>query len=123
MPASAEIMLYVEDPKRSAAYWTDVLGFRDAGTRPGPAGTTSYLVAAAPGDAASFVLMDRKATAKVSPEVSLVFPSILIRADDIAKLRQKIDEAGFWTSDIVEAGSARSFSFQDPDGNYLAAMG
>lgn len=78
-------------------------------------------MAAAPSDAASFVLIDRKATAKVSPEVSLAFPSILIRTDDIVKLRQKIDESGFWISDIVETGSARSFSFRDPDGSCFGA--
>ena len=114
------VMIYVNDPKAVADFWTDKMGFIIGRVTTNETGVLS--VELTPNDIsdAGIVLFDRDVVQKMEPELNLGTPSILFSSYNIKDMRDKLIEKGVNVGDIIEMNGALTFNFSDPEGNYFA---
>lgn len=113
----SEIMLYVKDVENSRRFWVERIGLTLIEKRVGPDNSDAYAINAG---GTTFVLMDRAIVEKYSPEVSIGIPSILFCVDNIDNAHRQLVQANVKTTDIINMGGMRTFSFCDDEGNYYA---
>lgn len=115
-----DVMVYCDDVEASRMCWTEKLGFKLEGMRPGPAGSEAPELSFGPASA-RIVLMDRALVEKFSPEVSTSTPSLLFHVGDIEAAHEEMAKLGATVSDLVDMGGMRTFSFADDEGHWMAA--
>lgn len=117
----AQVMLYVNDPKKVAAFWVDALGFvkiREEDTQ----GVIQIAIAPTENSETQFVLFERAVIEKMEPELNFGTPSILLASQELDALYQKLKSAGVTVGKLVDMPQGRVFNFADPEGNYFAVM-
>ncbi len=115
-----KVMIYVNDPKTAADFWTDKMGFSKVKVDTYEAGVLSVELAPNDTSDASIVLFDRNVVEKMSPEINLGTPSILFSSYDIRDMRDRLIGNGVNVGDIIEMGGVLTFNFSDYEGNYFA---
>jgi lactoylglutathione lyase len=115
-----KVMIYVADPKKLAAFWTDLLGFGLIQKQEHEGKTLAVELSPDPDSDASIVLFDRAFVQKMSPEIQLGTPSIMFGSCDIDALRDELLKAGGAVGEVIEMNGVRTFNFADPEGNYFA---
>ncbi len=117
---TCELMIYVNDVESCHTYWTEKLGFTDAGVRPGIAGTNAYALTFGVGGM-TLILMNKQLVEQYSPEVSTAMPSLLFHTTDLAALHTDLKQKGVHVSEMQNFGGRSSFSFSDEEDHYMAA--
>ncbi|MCI1288700.1 MAG: metallophosphoesterase [Olsenella sp.] len=117
---SLDVMVYVDDVEACRRYWTEKLGFREAGRRPGPAGSDAWCLSFGT-SGARVVLMGKRVVEESSPEVSTAMPSLLFHVANVDAYHDELEGRGITLSPISDAGGMRSFAFCDGEGHWMAA--
>ncbi|PLS32634.1 glyoxalase/bleomycin resistance/extradiol dioxygenase family protein [Carnobacterium maltaromaticum] len=116
-----QVMLYVNDQKAAAEFWTQKIGFTKSTEVDNGDGTFSIEIAPKETSDTSFVLHDRKLVEKLHPELSLGTPSILFSASaKLETLYAEFQEKGITVGDLIEMPQMKVFNFADSEGNYFA---
>lgn len=121
MNNDVEVMLYVTDVEREAAFWQSV-GFIERDRQ--DMGKT-MMVQVAPSAEGDFALnlFDIAFIREESPEVADNVPSIMFHSDDVEALYHKMQSLEIETGELVEMGLQKVFNFANPDGLYFAVSG
>lgn len=114
-----QVMLYVNDVEAVSTFWEDKLNFvvRQKSTEP-----LSVELAPTEDSETSFVLHDKEFIAKMSPELHLGTPSILLYSNDLEKDYQTLQGKGVKVGAIVELPHGKVFNFADVEENYFAII-
>ncbi|WP_413497694.1 VOC family protein [Carnobacterium maltaromaticum] len=116
-----QVMLYVNDQKAAAEFWTQKVGFTKSTEVDNGDGTFSIEIAPKESSDTSFVLHDRKLVEKLHPELKLGTPSILFSASSkLETLYAEFQEKGITVGDLIEMPQMKVFNFADSEGNYFA---
>lgn len=116
-----QVMLYVNDQKAAAEFWTQKVGFTKSTEVDNGDGTFSIEIAPKETSDTSFVLHDRKLVEKLHPELNLGTPSILFSASaKLETLYAEFQEKGITVGDLIEMPQMKVFNFSDSEGNYFA---
>lgn len=116
-----QVMLYVNDQKAAAEFWTQKIGFTKSTEVDNGDGTFSIEIAPKESSDTSFVLHDRKLVEKLHPELNLGTPSILFSASaKLETLYTEFQEKGITVGDLIEMPQMKVFNFADSEGNYFA---
>ncbi|WP_157454752.1 VOC family protein [Carnobacterium maltaromaticum] len=116
-----QVMLYVNDQKAAAEFWTQKVGFTKSTEVDNGDGTFSIEIAPKETSDTSFVLHDRKFVEKLHPELNLGTPSILFSASaKLETLYAEFQEKGITVGDLIEMPQMKVFNFADSEGNYFA---
>lgn len=116
-----QVMLYVNDQKAAAEFWTQKVGFTKSTEVDNGDGTFSIEIAPKETSDTSFVLHDRKLVEKLHPELNLGTPSILFSASaKLETLYAEFQEKGIMVGDLIEMPQMKVFNFADSEGNYFA---
>ncbi len=115
-----KVMIYVNNPKAAADFWTDKIGFTVDKINDSETGIFSVELTPNSTSDAGIVLFDRDIVRKMEPELNLGTPSILFSSYNIKDMRDKLIEKGVNVGDIIEMNGALTFNFSDPEGNYFA---
>lgn len=114
-----QVMLYMEDIESAAAFWKEKMGFEWIEKQEqGP--QVSYIVAPKQDSEVQFVLHDRKAVAKMNPDMNLGVPSILMTATNLDAYQKELLAKGVIANPIMDLGFMKVFNFSDQEGNYFA---
>ncbi|MFV0558514.1 MAG: VOC family protein [Enterococcus sp.] len=113
-----QIMLYVDDVKKVAAFW-QALGFVIIDEQEAD-GTAVIEIGASELAQAHFVLYDRQFIEAHSPEVASNSPSIMFFTTDAMALYKKMQANQVELGDLVQLGERLVFNFADIEGNYFA---
>ena len=114
------VMLYVNNPKAEADFWTGKVGFTLLGEQALPGGAMAYEVAPSARSETKLALFDRETVARAEPDLNLGTPSILFGSCDLRKTYDDFVAAGILTGELSNQGDAKTFNFQDPEGNWFA---
>lgn len=116
-----QVMLYVNNQKAAAEFWTQKVGFTKSTEVDNGDGTFSIEIAPKETSDTSFVLHDRKIVEKLHPELNLGTPSILFSASSkLETLYAEFQEKGITVGDLIEMPQMKVFNFADSEGNYFA---
>ena len=115
-----KVMIYVNNPKAAADFWTDKIGFTVDKINDSETGIFSVELTPNSTSDAGIVLFDRDIVRKMEPELNLGTPSILFSSYNIKDMRDKLIEKGVNVGDIIEMNGSLNFNFSDPEGNYFA---
>ena len=115
-----KVMIYVNNPKAAADFWTDKIGFTVDKINDSETGIISVELTPNSTSDAGIVLFDRDIVRKMEHELNLGTPSILFSSYNIKDMRDKLIEKGVNVGDIIEMNGALTFNFSDPEGNYFA---
>ncbi|MBF0713575.1 VOC family protein [Gemella sp. GH3] len=115
-----QVMLYVKDQDKAADFWKNKVGFEKVVRVDNIMGGYSYEVAPKLNGATEFVLHDIEQVRKMSPEINLGTPSILMATDNIEETYNKLLANGVNVNEIVSFGDIKVFNFSDDEGNYFA---
>lgn len=116
-----QVMLYVNDQKAAAEFWTQKVGFIKSTEVDNGDGTFSIEIAPKETSDTSFVLHDRNLVEKLHPELNLGTPSILFSASaKLETLYAEFQEKGITVGDLIEMPQMKVFNFADSEGNYFA---
>lgn len=115
-----KVMIYVKDPRTVADFWIQKVDFIEIQENKNDAKTISVEVAPSDHCDASIVLFDREIVAKMSPELSLGTPSILLSSFDVEAMRATLIERGVTVGEVVTMQNQKTFNFCDNEDNYFA---
>ncbi len=118
--AVGRVMLYVNNPREVADFWTQKLGFVEVDTKPGPEGTLQIEVTPTKGADTTLVLFNREVIARLEPELPLGAPSILFSCHNLEETHKTLKAKGVQVGEIGEIEGMKTFNFPDIEGNYFA---
>ena len=115
-----QVMLYVEDLAKSAAFWTEILGFEVRARA--EQGSGFHWIEVAPGQeaATTLVLHSREAVSKMAPELNLGTPSLMFFTPSVETLREALAGKGVTVGPVVARPDGKVFNFSDNEGHYFA---
>ena len=118
MLQSMNVMIYVDDVEKVAAFFEQAAGTPRADEKTLIDGSKTISVPILP--EASLQFYSRAFIQKYSPEVMLHSPSIMFYVDDLASAHARLLQMGATVNEIVLVGNQQTFNFADPEGNWYA---
>lgn len=118
MLQSMNVMVYVDDVEKVAAFFEQAAGTPRADEKKLIDGSKTITVPILP--EASLQFYSRAFIQKYSPEVMLNSPSIMFYVDDLASAHARLLQMGATVNEIVLVGNQQTFNFADPEGNWYA---
>lgn len=118
MLQSMNVMVYVDDVEKVAAFFEQAAGTPRADEKKLIDGSKTIMVPILP--EASLQFYSRAFIQKYSPEVMLNSPSIMFYVDDLASAHARLLQMGATVNEIVLVGNQQTFNFADPEGNWYA---
>lgn len=115
-----QIMLYVDNQDTAKEFWTEKLGFTVISE--GSSQGIRWIEVAPAHAGTSLVLHDKKAIAKMEPELNLGTPSLMFYSKNLDKLYTDLKNSNVTLGAIVNTPSGRVFNFADSENNYFAVM-
>ncbi|QTD39691.1 VOC family protein [Sporosarcina sp. Te-1] len=116
-----QVMLYVNDQEKAVTFWQEKVGFHVVADE--TAGPMRWIEIAPTKDSeTSLVLHNKKAVARMSPDLHLGTPSLLFYSDRFEQLRRHLMDHQVTVGEIVDMPSGRTFNFADEEDNYFAVM-
>ncbi len=115
-----QIMLYVRDLDENAKFWKEKMGFERVEKVAWLDGDYIYIVSPLMNSEVQFVLQNKTKIEKLSPELNLQTPSVMMQTENIDKLYQRLIKNGVKANPIVEIKGLRFFNFSDNEDNYFA---
>lgn len=115
-----QVMLYVNDLDANAQFWKQQAGFERVEKVKTPDGEYIYVVAPRLTSEVQIVLQDKKKVQKMSPELVLATPSIMMQTDNLKEVYASFIDNGILANPIVEFSGMKFFNFADNEGNYFA---
>lgn len=113
-------MLYVRDLDENAKFWKEKMGFERVEKVAWLDGDYIYIVSPLMNSEVQFVLQNKTKIEKLSPELNLQTPSVMMQTENIDKLYQRLIKNGVKANPIVEIKGLRFFNFSDNEDNYFA---
>ena len=111
-----EIMLYVNDIEKSMKFWKENLKFKKIEKT----SFGTYKIAPNENDDVYFVLQDKNKIAKMNPNFIMNNPSILMQAEHLEEIYDKLLKNGVNVNPITMMGNMKTFNFSDEEENYFA---
>ncbi|QOS78610.1 VOC family protein [Paenibacillus sp. JNUCC31] len=116
-----QIMLYVNDQDKALQFWTEKAGFHVVSEVNGD-GMRWIEIAPVKGAQTTIILHDKEFVAKMSPELNLGTPSLMLFTDNLDQLYTHLSDKEVTVGEIVTMPGGRVFNFADPENNYFAVM-
>lgn len=118
MAGKLQVMLYVNDVDKIAAFFEQALDATCIATKSLPEGFKQVTLAI--NDGAQINLFAVSFIKKYSPEVSLATPSLMFLVADVPAARNKMLQFSSVVGEIMDNAGQPAFSFKDPEGHYFA---
>ncbi|MFR0610131.1 VOC family protein [Limosilactobacillus mucosae] len=118
MLQSMNVMVYVDDVEKVAAFFERVAGTPRTEEKTMIDGSKTVTVPVLP--EVSLQFYSRAFIQKYSPEVMLNSPSLMFYVDDLASAHARLLQMGATVNEIVLVGDQQTFNFADPEGNWYA---
>lgn len=115
-----KVMVYVNNPRAVADFWIHKVDFVEIQENKNDSKVISVEVSPNKDCEASIVLFDREIVAKMSPELNLGTPSILLSSFDVEGMRATLIERGVNVGEIIKMQNQKTFNFSDIEDNYFA---
>lgn len=118
-----QVMLYVKSTENAKNFWVNKVGFKlveELSNEYEGVKYFSYVIAPEEKSDVQFVLHDKEFVSKVSPEVNLGNPSILMSTSDIEETYNMFIKNGIHANPIVNVFEGKVFNFCDEEENYYA---
>ncbi len=118
-----QVMLYVNDTENAKKFWIDKVGFKlieELVNEFEGVKYFSYVIAPEEKSDVQFVLHSKEFVSKVSPEVDLGNPSILMSSSDIENTYNMFIKNGVKANPIMNVFEGKVFNFCDEEENYYA---
>ncbi|MFC9708265.1 VOC family protein [Paenibacillus sp. NPDC056933] len=116
-----QIMLYVNDQDKALQFWTEKAGFHVVSEVNGD-GMRWFEIAPVKGAQTTIILHDKEFVAKMSPELNLGTPSLMLFTDNLDQLYTHLSDKEVTVGEIVTMPGGRVFNFADTENNYFAVM-
>ncbi|AOM84451.1 VOC family protein [Salisediminibacterium beveridgei] len=117
-----QVMLYVNDQDAAVSFWVDKTGFSIIDEAQNPDEMKWVEIAPTSDAETSIILHDKKAVAKMSPDVNLGTPSLMFFTDDLDRLYENFQAKQITVGEVVTLPQGRVFNFSDHEENYFAVM-
>lgn len=117
-----QIMLYVNDQDKAAAFWVEQLQFILISEHNGEDGMRFIELAPSKEAQTRIVLHNKARIAEMAPELQLTTPSLMFFARHLDALHQRLKQQGVTVGDVVDMPTGRVFNFADNEDNYFAVM-
>ncbi|MDN4603317.1 VOC family protein [Paenibacillus sp. F6_3S_P_1C] len=116
-----QIMLYVNDQDKALQFWTEKAGFHVVSEVNGN-GMRWIEIAPVKGAQTTIILHDKEFIAKMSPELNLGTPSLMLFTDNLDQLYTHLSDKEVTVGEIITMPGGRVFNFADTENNYFAVM-
>ncbi|HBU81788.1 VOC family protein [Paenibacillus sp. UMB7766-LJ446] len=116
-----QIMLYVNDQDKALQFWTEKAGFHVVNEVNGN-GMRWIEIAPVKDAQTTIILHDKEFVAKMSPELNLGTPSLMLFTDNLDQLYTHLSNKQVTVGEIVTMPGGRVFNFADDENNYFAVM-
>ncbi|MGL5979201.1 MAG: VOC family protein [Erysipelotrichaceae bacterium] len=113
-------MLYVTDPKKSADFWVEKLGFKRGHQVDYEGKLLSVELIPYEHADAYLVVLDRAIVEQISDLEALGIPSILFTSNDVVAMREQLAASGVEVGAFVEVEGRMTFNFCDNDNHWFA---
>ncbi|MEN9753611.1 MAG: hypothetical protein RL670_1302 [Actinomycetota bacterium] len=112
------VVLYVQDSKRSAAFWLQNFGM--ALKESTPVGDTAVIRVGFGDQDFSFELVPLDLMKENPDGLDLATPSICFYSENLEGDRERLAANGVQVTDVAQRGSRQSFAFCDNEGRWFA---
>ena len=117
-----QIMLYVNNQDEAVNFWTENVGFSVISEEDNGQGMRWIEIAPTKDAETTIILHNKEFIAKMSPELNLGTPSLLLFTENLDKLHENLSNKNITVGEIVNMPSGRVFNFADNEENYFAIM-
>jgi len=117
-----QIMLYVNNQDEAVNFWTENVGFSVISEEDNGQGMRWIEIAPTKDAETTIILHNKEFIAKMSPELNLGTPSLLLFTENLDKLHENLSNKNITVGEIVNMPSGRVFNFADREENYFAIM-
>ncbi|MGM0904797.1 MAG: VOC family protein [Bacillota bacterium] len=117
-----QIMLYVDNQDEAVRFWTEKLGFVIVSEEKLDQGFRWIEIALQKDAETSIILHNKELVAKMSPELNLDTPSLMLFTENLEQLHQDLSNKNITVGEIITMPSGRVFNFADNEENYFAVM-
>lgn len=117
-----QIMLYVNNQDEAVNFWTENVGFSVISEEDNGQGMRWIEIAPTKDAETTIILHNKEFIAKMSPELNLGTPSLLLFTENLDKLHESLSNKNITVGEIVNMPSGRVFNFADNEENYFAIM-
>jgi lactoylglutathione lyase len=115
-----QIMLYVNNQDEALDFWTKKVGFKVISEENNGQGMRWIEIAPAKGAETSIILHNKEFVAKMSPELNLGTPSLMLFSENLDQLYDDLSNKNVKVGEIVTMPFGRVFNFADNEENYFA---
>lgn len=115
-------MLYVNNQEKAVEYWTEKFGFTVISREDNGEGMKWIEIAPKKGAETTIVLHNKEFVAKMSPDLNLGTPSLLLFCENLEELHTELVSRDVTVGEIVNMPTGRVFNFADNENNYFAVM-
>ncbi len=118
----SKITVYVDNQDAAVKFWTDKCGFELKADN--PMGTGMRWIEVGPKNSdVTFVIYSKQAMKVQNPSTSVEHPSIILTADNINVIHQKLKDNGVVVYDITSMPNVDMFQFEDNENNrYIVSV-
>jgi lactoylglutathione lyase len=117
-----QIMLYVNNQDEAKEFWTEKVGFIVISEEDNGQGFRWIEIAPTKEAETSIILHNKEFIAKMSPELNLGTPSLMLFSNNFDNLYSDLSNKNVTVGEIVNMPSGRVFNFADSENNYFAVM-